>query len=256
MNHSPEVFWTRCLRQWELEEVLKLNEIIDDIVLSEGEDRLVWLKVKQAYNCKEGRLFLEGNSCLQSLKWIFIWKIKAPPKVLIFLWKFHNMILPSKSLLKGRLGNLMINSSCSWCLLDEETQDHIFWFCPHVSKLWDEMFKWWGLAINPRGFQLANIWELHNQFSNSSVRLGWNCCVAACLWSIWLSRNRLVFEGENMKATDLIHLVKIRSFKWCSAVGLVNEVMDSRWFIYQATPIELHNIRCSKLLFLDDCQIF
>lgn len=85
---SFEHLWKRNLRAWELEEVVRLNEIINSLSFKKGVDSLIWTSIGSDYSSKEGCKFLSRRSEGPNISWKKIWKIKAPPKVLLFLWKF------------------------------------------------------------------------------------------------------------------------------------------------------------------------
>lgn len=59
-NHTISNLWSRDLSSWELEEVMKINDIVNGVNFSHGEDVLIWCKTGNLYNCKEGRGYLAG----------------------------------------------------------------------------------------------------------------------------------------------------------------------------------------------------
>ncbi|KAK1375488.1 hypothetical protein POM88_031681 [Heracleum sosnowskyi] len=78
MNPQTEshMLWNRQLRDWELDEAVKLNTIIDSIVFSPGLDSLAWLKSKHPYSSADGKGMLLGSSGSTNVVWSRIWKLK------------------------------------------------------------------------------------------------------------------------------------------------------------------------------------
>lgn len=64
--------WSRSLRSWELDEVIKMNEIINKITLSKANDVLVWLSSGKPYSTRAGRLTLGRISIPSNAKWLHV----------------------------------------------------------------------------------------------------------------------------------------------------------------------------------------
>lgn len=61
LEAESDMLWNCDLRAWELEEVLKLNDILDELVLTEGSDQLVWCVTNNPYVTAEGKSFLSKS---------------------------------------------------------------------------------------------------------------------------------------------------------------------------------------------------
>lgn len=88
-DHEGSDFWLRPLRNWELELTVELNLIILSIKFNNKDDLLIWKPGKEAYSISNGLSFLNKSGEEESVMWSFIWDFKVPPKVMLFLWKFH-----------------------------------------------------------------------------------------------------------------------------------------------------------------------
>lgn len=143
-NHEEEVFWTRTLRAWEIEELKYLDEIISSIKLNSQDDSLLWIPSGKQFTTKDGLQLWRSSEPINEWSGKFIWKMLLPPNVKLFLWKVHLKILPTKSLLRRRIGSQFKDSHCLICNHPEETQDHILWKCISIRKLWQQILTWWG----------------------------------------------------------------------------------------------------------------
>lgn len=144
---------------------------------------------------------------------------------------FQNNIIPTKVLLAKRMNLPNFDTKCVWCKLMDESQEHLFWHCPMVKKIWREIRGWWGITNNSQQFSLSNLWSWQRLFKKSVSRMGWNISLAATLWSIWLARNQAIFENCVIKYEDLVYLIKYRVFHWCEAVGMCRGTINSCWLI-------------------------
>ena len=61
----------------------------------------------------------------------WIWKIDAPPKILIFLWQMLHNALPIRVNLCRR--GFQVDAACPLCAGSIETNDHLFWECPSTQ---------------------------------------------------------------------------------------------------------------------------
>ena len=141
-------FWSRSLRSWELEDVESLESIIDKAKRVEGEDFLVWAASKKSYQtCKATELLQDSGSLIS---WRFIWKLRVPHKIKLFLWKVHLKILPTKSFLVSREIISKDTAKCSFCNCETETENHLFFDCFKSKQLWEFIFAWW--QVSSRSF--------------------------------------------------------------------------------------------------------
>lgn len=120
--------WKRPLRAWEEMEFSRLNMIIEQVVFANKSGNLIWHHNNKKFSTKDCYLALV-HPTLQDTVWKLIWKIRAPPKVLIFLWKMAHNILPTKCFLMRRINTGHISPTCSWCGLHDESLDHLFVKC-------------------------------------------------------------------------------------------------------------------------------
>ena len=72
----------------------------------------------------------EDNASL----WRKIWKIKAPPKILNFVWRSLTDCLPTLVILQRK--NVYVESVCPVCSREEESIAHILVTCPLAKLCW------------------------------------------------------------------------------------------------------------------------
>ena len=81
-NNSQDELWKRRLRDWEVEEVESLSEIVSGIHFLSGKDILFWSYSGHAYSVSKITSFLQIHS---NVIWSFIWRLKVPHKIRVFL---------------------------------------------------------------------------------------------------------------------------------------------------------------------------
>jgi hypothetical protein len=121
----------------------------------------------------------------------YIWKIKAPLKIRIFLWFLHKEVILTKDNLckRGWHGS----SKCCFCDQDETIQ-HLFFSCPFVKIIWRIIHMTFNIPPP------SNITNLFGNWLNGvakkdkeHIRVG----VCALLWAIWNVRNDFTFNKRS-----------------------------------------------------------
>lgn len=180
--------------------------------------------------------------------WNIIWSLKIPPKVQYFLWKLEHGIIPTKLFLSRRLNNGVFTIIGDTCLQFNEDQEHIFWSYSFSKKVWYGILEWWGITNRLHVFSNFNVWSWLNWFSNTSIKIGWGIALASTLWSLWINRNRGVFEKKNYKVNEVLWLIKMRAKYWCQASNLLpsQNLNDNVWFLSPCDAISNHLNLLSK----------
>lgn len=232
LNHLNSGLWIDICDLSSMEEFVMLSEILSSFSLSSGKDSLVWLPGKSQFSSKVCRDLMSPNCAIgsqQSYIWRLIWKIKAPPKILAFVWKIQWNILPTRHFISSRIAGVL--NICPWCGIVQETSSHLFGDCVLAKWSWNFICKWWSIKALPHEngtFSLAGLLKL---FSRPFLKEIWQIVVVAVLWSIWLARNELVFSNIRIKEACLIKLILLRIDKWGSASGLMTFGADPIWLI-------------------------
>ncbi|KAK1361779.1 hypothetical protein POM88_046253 [Heracleum sosnowskyi] len=168
-NTEFHMLWNMDLRAWELDEVMRLNGIINSIIFSPGTDSLVWMVTKRPYTSADGKGILMGGLTSNNSVWIRIWKLRIPPKIKYFLWKMEHGLIPTKTFLAKRMSNVFTEVMCVVCQSGDEDQEHLFWSCCLSKKIWKMVLDWWGFSNKLREY--IALWNVHplGAISNSSI---------------------------------------------------------------------------------------
>lgn len=175
--------WSRELRAWEEDSLKKISDIVNNISLSDKRDIVIWKQANDSFSTKECYKFLEGLDNVWERNWKGIWKLKMPPKIQIFLWKFENEVLPTHSFLKDRL-HVDIDTACKICRLTQETISHIFIECGNTINFWMEVASWWSLNRKQLDKLLVGYWQVRKFFAGERLSQIWNLTLSAAMWTI------------------------------------------------------------------------
>ena len=111
-------------------------------------DKLIWVpdakgcfSVKAAY--KE-IVSLNDPNPATTLEWSLLWKLKAPERIKMFLWRVSTNTLPTRDNLMQRME--VDNPNCLLCNTQAESPCHLFFKCPIVKALW--FAACWGFRSN------------------------------------------------------------------------------------------------------------
>ena len=184
-------------------------------------DRFLWPYTTDGnYSVKSGYHFIksefiktisqpETSASQNNLIWKFIWKVLAPQKIKLFLWRIcHNAIPVRDNLHKRRIVN---SPMCPACNQERETIEHALLLCPWTLPVWFGS----QLQLTPTAqnvdrvdswlVQVLSAMTENKEFLNQRIGL-----LVTLLWEIWKTRNEFVFE--NKKPYPLVVLNRANVF--------------------------------------------
>ncbi|KAF1893871.1 hypothetical protein Lal_00002411 [Lupinus albus] len=126
----------------------------------------------------------------------FIWKSKAPLKVLSFAWRLFQDRIPTMYALVKR-GVHFLNESASLLALPLVPIHHFSSFL--------------GLAKNRK------CWKL------------WNVIWLATIWALWLARNDIVFNNAQPSIHKILNSSKVNSWLWVKAQHGKDNILFTDW---------------------------
>jgi len=162
-------------------------ELIDD----EVGDRPIWtggnssqFTIKAAFN-----LLLPSNHTVLG-EWRWIWRLKVPYRIQMFIWLIHQgKLLTNNEHFKRHLTS---NPYCERCFENIEDLHHVFRFCPRAQEVWQELSRE-GL------YYLATRSEFQGWLRQNLVGLhadpNWAMKFATTLWYIWKWRCASCFNN-------------------------------------------------------------
>ena len=182
-----------------------LNKIQDMILPHQGPDVWEWTAnstgqytANSAYKVlMEGAAAVTQEDCFAKL-----WSIKVPSKIAIFAWRLIRDRLPTRHKLQRRQVQVA-DTSCPLCRVEEENAGHLFFHCSKIQPLWWEAMSW----INIKGAAPLTPkmnFNQHMGLQADGVRSNrWQCWWMALTWSIWKTRNSIVFSNGSFNANKL-----------------------------------------------------
>jgi hypothetical protein len=160
------------------------------IQLCDRDDKFRWkLTSSGAFTVKSMYLdLLDGHTIFLKK---YIWKIKVPLKIRIFMWFLHKKVILTKDNLKKR--NWQGCSKCCFCDQDETIQ-HLFFSCPFIKMVWRIVYMTFNIppptnVTNTFGNWLNGVPKKDKEH----IRVG----VCALFWAIWTVRNDFIFNRKN-----------------------------------------------------------
>ncbi|GAU42449.1 hypothetical protein TSUD_247910 [Trifolium subterraneum] len=207
--------WKRELSVAEFDLLQDLLHVVTQSPLLEMEDSWVWtLDPTSSYSVKSAYLAItsveaapEQNSILTR-----VWKFWAPSKVIVLSWKLLQDRVPIRqNILRRRVFREASMSFCALCGDFVESVDHLFITCDCISKFWNNIARWLGFElVSPNNISNLFEWFLGLGMGRKS-RLGWLLIWHAAVWSIWISRNDLIFDRGTISIESLVDKVKLSS---------------------------------------------
>jgi hypothetical protein len=119
---------------------------------------------------------------------IYLWKLKIPLKIKVFLWLLYKKVILTKDSLVKR--NWHRNEKCYFCD-NYETIQHIFFDCDLTKFIWRVMYLSFGLIPQVSIKHMFGIWVLNMQGGMQKLLL---VGIGVILLAVWLSQNNIVFD--------------------------------------------------------------
>ncbi|KAJ3701655.1 hypothetical protein LUZ61_005360 [Rhynchospora tenuis] len=127
----------------------------------------------------------------------FVWKIKAPPSIKVFLVLLtHGRLLTQDQLCKR---NIPCTFACTLCQQTIcETASHLFFDCPFSTRLWQ--LSGVPLVNTHAGLQHGML-QVFLPVLNDNLKM---TTIATTLWALWLERNNRTFRNR-VRSLEAIH---------------------------------------------------
>jgi hypothetical protein len=159
-----------------------------------------------------------------------IWQTKLPMKIKIFMWYLKRGVTLTKDNLARR--NWHGDKSCGFCHLSESIQ-HLFFDCYYAKFLWRSIHLLFGI---PPPLSINDLFENWSKLGSKKVNSLLLTAASALLWTIWLTRNEIVFD--KCKPKSLLQVL-FRGTHWLRQWALLQRHEDLKdLLISAATRLE------------------
>lgn len=169
--------------------------------LSDEPDRFVWkLTTYGLFSVKSMYEDLMNDHTPYLRK--YLWKLKIPLKIKIFMWFLSNKILLTEDNLAKRQW-----TGCTKCVFcgEQEMVEHLFIQCPLAKLIWRTINFAFDLPPPTNVSNMFGNWlDGVDRKSKARIRIG----VSALCWSIWRCRNDIIFNNKpNFNFLQVIHMM-------------------------------------------------
>jgi hypothetical protein len=186
-NNPLQISFRRILtpNKWVL--WLELVERLMHVRLSNENDSFVWA-LNSSGNFTVKSYYLDLLQDKRNFLRKYIWKMKVPLKIKIFMWFLYRRVILTKDNLAKR--NWQGCKKCVFCDKDESIQ-HLFIDCPLAKVVWRIVYMTFGLSPPVNITHLFGTWLSGIAKKDVlQIRVG----VCALIWAIWNVRNEVVFN--------------------------------------------------------------
>lgn len=210
----------RNLSDREAEEFATLLFAMESVILYEGvADRRAWNDESEDFSVKSMTAALDPSNSAPSVPFYeAIWKSAAPKKVQIFGWRVALKRINTADRVQKQNPHILLSPSlCVLCQSANEDIRHLFVDCPAATGLWRWFFSKIGIPLSSV-ILLADFFGLHsipgkNERWKELVKTG----VLAGLWTIWIRRNKCIFEDEEWSPEGLREAFSLNIALWLHA---------------------------------------
>lgn len=165
----------------------------------------------------------EAKPSLNPLK-AQVWKLQAPSKLKVFLWKALLGALPVQDAISSR--GLKCDRVCQICGLDGESVNHVLFSCTFARQVWALS----GFPSPNGGFDtdsiFVNMSYLFSSWKNIIEMKEFTNVFPWTLWYLWKNRNSLCFEGIVFGSEQVCDKAREESCLWYAAQNLDSRSTD------------------------------
>ncbi|XP_048634083.1 uncharacterized protein LOC106373132 [Brassica napus] len=148
---------------------------------------------------------------LEKHLWSSLWKIKAPGKLKLFLWKALSGALAVMDRLRSR--GIQVDPMCKVCNNGTETICHLLFTCPMARDVWERA----SIVLPPGGFSqnsaFLNLYHLLKQMQKKPKDMNVQA-FPWIIWYLWKSRNGLIFERRHYSSVSVLLKAKEEANVW------------------------------------------
>jgi hypothetical protein len=168
---------------------LHLVQRLISVQLTNEKDPCIWdLTTFGTFTVKSMYLDLLDDDTKYHKK--YIWKMKVPLKIKVFMWFLHRKVILTKDNLVKR--NWTSNESCYLCDNKESIQ-HLFFECPLAKIIWRIVHMTFGLEAPKNVSNLSGNW-LKGIPKKDLIWIIVGVCVV--IWAIWNNGNYYILTNQ------------------------------------------------------------
>lgn len=171
-------------------------------------EKLGHYSVKSAYGMLQKEKNANNNAPDNSGFWRKLWNLKVPAKVKNLVWRATTGCLPTKVQLRTK--HVDVNDTCHVCNNASESIFHSLISCQFARACLDYVSN----CSKDQVQQCFLSWlaEIFNTKQNKEITT-----IVMVLWSLWSSRNDLVWNQRGMSVTEVVESAKSLLYQWQSA---------------------------------------
>ncbi len=202
------------------QEMGQLCNLIEGVTLNDDMGSISWRWCRNGiFTVSSAYKFISFDG-VDDRKIPFLWSIKLPLKIKLFLWLAGRYRLLTVDLLvkRGWHGP----SICALCGADAENLDHLFFRCSFAISLWGRLlqnFPTVRMRLHFDTGSLACRWMRARLSMTYRLRGRFDIWFAAACWEIWNERNRRVFDDAIKSSALCGRNVDSTATAWILALG-------------------------------------
>ncbi|XP_071708090.1 uncharacterized protein [Rutidosis leptorrhynchoides] len=233
---QPHVEWVlhfnRTLDSYECAKWIELKSFLSAFSFNDNvPDRILWNdNACESFLVADAvRIIIQTGSNIAPVWPKVIWNNNVPSKVMLFHWLTIKKSIPVRVVLANRhILPSNISKLCVWCMLEEETIEHLLLHCNWSFKIWAELFRWWNIRwVIPSSIEEFLFDWYYGMGINASKF--WKMIGPATLWAIWIAQNDIIFNGKFTCRSVIVRNIKLKVFLWASNLKFCHGLQSYVW---------------------------
>ncbi|KAJ3705118.1 hypothetical protein LUZ61_008823 [Rhynchospora tenuis] len=181
-------------------------------MIDENTQQVVWKWSSTGLYSSSSAYSILADPGLRSHYHSWLWKMKVPPKVKIFLWiLLLDRVLTQQNLLIRNWPTIPACQCCDNTTL--ETSYHLFVSCDYARQIWTLLQVRFSLPFLTFSADLNGFWLQNRAY----IGQFWDIIWAAATWAIWKERNRRIFANKIMPPNLLMAEICASIVAWSTS---------------------------------------
>ncbi|GJZ41692.1 RNA-directed DNA polymerase, eukaryota, reverse transcriptase zinc-binding domain protein [Tanacetum coccineum] len=186
----------------ELEQFLKVEDLVKKVTLAPMSDRWIWkLENTGEFSVASVRRKID-EKMMSSLNCNTRWVKYVPIKVNVQAWKVMTDSLPTRFNISRR-GICIDLILCAICNKGVETSRHLFFSCELARHVMNLIIRWWNVSSSVfESYEEWLEWFVNIRLPSKNKKM-FKGVFYVTWWLLWWLRNKTIFEGKTIKKAML-----------------------------------------------------
>ncbi|CAN0925334.1 Putative ribonuclease H protein At1g65750 [Linum grandiflorum] len=156
-----------------------------------------------------------------------IWESSAPTNVQSFCWRVYHGKIATQDKLQRR--GFQVANRCALCLVDSESEDHLFLQCDFDMLVWARISSKLSIfgPLHATIRECISAWKGMNYIYEFQTSM--KVSLHAIMWFLWLEWNEKIFSDKAKTTEEVVRRIMLNTGNWLTIAGFFSVTKQGRW---------------------------